>query len=54
MQEMGYLEYEFRRNGGQEAQEEERVKKIRGTGAGVGKGRFEGNWERKMKLFDLW
>jgi len=47
--------YRFRRNEGQEAQMEERVRKamaVMGQVWEIGKRRFGGNWERRLKLFD--
>lgn len=54
MKEVIYLGYKFKWNGGQEAQVEERVKKVIGVMrqlCGIGK-RFGGNWGRRIKLFD--
>jgi len=50
-----YLGYRFRRNGGQEAQVEEKVKKAMAVMAqvwGIGKRRFGRDWRRRVKLFD--
>lgn len=55
VKEMMYLGYRFKRNGGQEAQVEERARKAMGVLGqvwGIGKRRFGGDWKKRMNLFD--
>jgi len=55
VKEVGYLGYRFRKGGAQEAHVEERVKKAMGVMRqvwGIGKRRFGGDWERRMKIFE--
>ncbi|XP_071577651.1 uncharacterized protein [Temnothorax nylanderi] len=55
VKEMKYLGYTQQRNGGQEAQVRERVRKaaaIMGQIWGIGKRRFGKNWKRRIGLFD--
>lgn len=51
MRKFEYLEYTLRRDGGQEAQVRERVKRaaiVMGQVWGIGKRRFGKNWKRRM------
>lgn len=45
-----YLRYVFQRNGGQEAQVRDRIKKeaVLGQVCGIGKRRFGGDWGKRM------
>ena len=55
VKEIKYLGYVFRKNGGQERQIRERVRKAMGVMGqvwGIGKRKFRGDWERRIKMFD--
>ncbi|XP_071572942.1 uncharacterized protein [Temnothorax nylanderi] len=55
VKEFRYLGYVFQRNGGQEAQVRERIKKaaaVMGKVWGIGKRRFGKDWGKRMWLFD--
>jgi len=55
VKEIVYLGYRRRRNGGQEAQVEKKVKKtmeIMGQVWSTGKRRFGGEWSKRIKIFD--
>jgi len=50
-----YLGYKFKHSGEQEAHVEEMMKKameVMGQVWGIGKKKFRGDWERRMKMFD--
>jgi len=51
VKEVAYLGCKLIRNGNQEAQVEERVKKAMGVVWGIEKRRFEGDWDKKIKIF---
>jgi len=55
VKEVVYLGYKIRRNGNQEAQVEERVKKAMGVMGqvwSIGKRKFGGDWNKRIKMFD--
>lgn len=55
VREVTYLKSKFRRNEKQKALVEERVRKaigIMGQVWGIVKRKFEGDWERRMKMFE--
>ena len=55
VKEVKYLGYVFKRNGGQEGQIKDRVKKAMGMMGlvwGIGKRKFGGDWVGRMKMFD--